>query len=396
MIDVDKLEFVNFLPNNMRGVDRWAEFVSVFQDVTKEFTEDNINILLDQFNKDLMDQDDFINLSINLGWDIIYGEGWTSNLEYFKRQCLTIVPRILNKTTRNSYAYNFWPFNLVGDVFPFYESDATGSFSLEPFWDFWDLNEDPDSILTLDSGLDNILFYSKESIESSSFQFDGDALNQQFPIYGTPRIDGFPLSFLDSNNPPTLDDTSRIRFITRNILVTYAFPLIENSNEFLSSETLRAFYGDTQRLKRVTETLYYEPVLDLQYNTDNTSVTTSYENFEQTETANQETILIGSVLDFENVTSILLGSGQVADINIGPYCVDGVVLEIGSGDIIYDEETLTVPFFRKRTRSEDIIPDFTEACFLNEASGVILYSKFPEIKYDSNMNCGIRFNLIEV
>jgi hypothetical protein len=395
MIDVNKLEFINFLPNNMKGVDRWREFVSVYQDVVGEFVTDNIDPMLDQFNKDLMTQQDFINLSINFGWNIIYGDGWTSNLEYFKRQCLTIVPRIVNKTTRNAYWYNFWPYNLIGDVIPFFASDEFLAVSLEPFWNFWELNEDPVAITYLDSGLDNILYYVNELIESETFLFDGESLNQSSPVYSSPQSDQFPLSYLDNDNPPNLDDVSRISTITRSILVTYQMPLIEDSTQFLSDTTLRAFYGDTQRLRRATERLYYEPVLDFQYSTSGV-ITTTFNNYEETETAEQKTILIGSVEDLENVSTIILGSGQVENIETGPYCVSGIVLTIPSGEIEYNDTDFSVPYIRKRTLGKDIIPNFTEACFLTADSGTILYSQFPAVNYYKDMYCGIRFNLTEV
>jgi hypothetical protein len=267
---------------------------------------------------------------------------------------------------------------------------------LEVFWTFWDLDEDPTAIETLDSGGDNILYYEFVKIQSETFQFDGNSLNQSFPVYDSPSSTGFSDSFLDSSNPLTLDDSSPVTFITRNILVTWEYPLVENATEFLSDETLRAFYLDTQRLKRATETLYYEPIVNVSYNTSGTVNTTTYNNFEETITAEQKTLLIGSETDLQNVTTIRLGSGSITSFPAPSYCVSGVVLEITSGDIIYDENTFTNPFLRKRTRGKDDIPNFTEACFMTADSGIVLYSTFPEVKYHADMYDGIRFNLVKV
>jgi hypothetical protein len=242
------IDYKKLLPSNLRET-RWGEFLEAIQAVMYTIKSEKIDIIEDQFNIDLMTDADIIKMRDYLGYTFLSftdSGGYTESTRYLKRQILTIVPRILNRNNLKAYKYNFYIYDLIGNVYPmYYDSDNE---ILIPKDDWESFDETAEEVIdTLDIEGDNILYYD-------------EALN---PVYDIPATTGFDAQYLDTDSFPTLDMQAIVDKWTRHILIPFKFRYVENNDEFLSQETLSAFYEDILYTKRITELAYFEPILEI-------------------------------------------------------------------------------------------------------------------------------------
>ena len=243
MIDLKRL-----LPASLRET-RWGEYMEALQSLMSEIKTNKIDIIENQFNINLMTDDDIIKMRNYLGYiflNFTEADNYTNTTRYLNRQILSVVPRILNRNLLKAYKYNFYIYDLIGTIYPMYYDDENEI--LIPKEDWLTYDEIEGSVIdTLDMGGDNILYYDDELQ----------------PVYDTPQETGFDDQYLDTASFPTLDMQSIPDKWTRHILIPYRFRYVENNNEFMSQETLSAFYEDILYTKKITELAYFEPILEI-------------------------------------------------------------------------------------------------------------------------------------
>lgn len=188
------IDFKKYLASALRTT-RWGELIEAYQSVLSELDEDLIEKMLNQYDLDNATITDYQNLLYRFGWNYSTYVGWTSQLEYFKRQALTCVDRIKYKNTRRAYLDELYVFNLTGDVYPLKEeTDET----LTPYLDWWtspEVREDLDQ--KLDPELPNILYIIPYGVDRG-FALDVGYTFDEVTIYYDDPIDmGGNRTYLD-------------------------------------------------------------------------------------------------------------------------------------------------------------------------------------------------------
>lgn len=389
------VDYKKLLLSNMRNT-RWGEWVEAYQDIIdNDLIPDKIDIILDQFNIDEMTSTDFQNIADKLGFPLFIAEGYTNTTKYFKRELLSIVPKIINKTAHNSYLYELHIFSLRGEVYPLLEEGGY----LIPKWDWWTSNENPAIINILDSGDDNLLYYLPTKLGKNITKLDeGYKLDTLIPTYDNPKSSGLVDSMLDEDDTnllQNLDQESFIINLTRSILLTYSFTEAETSTAFLDDNSLLAFYNDTILLKRKTERIYFEPKLKIYFKTDNSLVTTTYPLLDGTGSTNQYSMLISG--DISLTRTIKIGDSAHTTINGSITNVDNEILSLdryNDMEEFISEDSVNGLALRKNLQDFNKFIDFTEIALLDEGGNCLLYATFPEVKYNSKMYSNISFDFI--
>ena len=370
------IDFKRFLPSNMRE-ERWGEFMEAFQDLSGDLLDEKIKLLVTQYIDEEMTDDDYKNLINLFGWELSSYEGWADDSEYFRRQALTAVSRIIYKTTRKCYKDEFYIWNLWGDVYPLVKNiDNT----LEPFEYFWDSDENPNTVDILDPSADNALYFQNYTFDGL-FKFDeGQTFDQKYTVYFKPIASDLLEAWLDSPEiVRTLDEQSQIDYLSRQLLLQYRFKLAEDTTQFLSANSMRAFNNDVKQLKRKTERVYYEPILEINYNgTSGSTYTTEYETFDRTDTTEQQTFFRAS--NFSQLSSIHLGNSfhTIIDDSISGVASLSEVIPVSNLEI---EQESDIWYIRRILYDFQETYDFSEIALYDSISGCFLYSTFPYCRY---------------
>ena len=184
------IDFKKLLPSNLRDT-RWGEYLEALQAVMSEIKSSKIDIIENQFNIDIMTDDDIIKMRDYLGYVFLSfteTDNYTDTTRFLKRQIQTVVPRILNRNNLKAYQYNFYIYDLIANLYPMYYDDENEI--LIPKNDWLTFDEIPEGVIdTLDAGGDNILYYD-EDLQ---------------PVYDVPQETGFDDQYLDTDSFPTLD-----------------------------------------------------------------------------------------------------------------------------------------------------------------------------------------------
>jgi hypothetical protein len=388
------IDFTKYLPSPLRKYDIWVQFIQTVQKVYTDFFNAVINPIVDQYDIDLMTIEQHQNFLKFTGHPYSTYEGYTSTLPYFKKQSETIQERIQYKNFRYNYLSIYYVYNLIGDAFPMYFEDY-----LIPIYN-WNSNNEKDAIIdTLDSGDDNVAFFQSYFSDGMQIPTIDDSnfpnVDEKFAVYLDPKNDNVGDGFLDDDTGKStiLDPSTILDKLTRNILLNYTYKQVENENDFLREETVRAFYNDTRISKRRTERLYYEPSIDIFHNSTQYDVeTTEYENFVSGEVgAEQNTILLTSE-SFEPsaVVSIHFGNNKYSTLNSGIVDVQSLV-QVSSG-VLIQEDNYVRPFINPLQTQEN----FNEVAFYSQDSGILMYTTLPNVIYNDNMYGSFRFNFNEI
>jgi hypothetical protein len=368
------IDFKKLIPSNYR-IGRWGELMEVVQSVFEEIKADKIDIIKLQFDIEQMTDQQILDFGNSIGYQINYRDGYTSTTAYLKKEVLSIIPRILNRTTSVGYAFIFNNFNLTGNVYPcFLEIDL----SLDPFIN-WESSNELDTATTLDQEADNILFY-----------------NNGTPIYQIPISTGLPAAFLDPDpgvTPETLDENTILSTITRHILVSYVFNYVESATEFMGLNTVNSFYGDLWYNKRRTEVLHLEPKLEI--NTNSGTITNTVYSVYDMSTSG----IIQSKHQFGNLTS---GYIDTIEFGNGEYeTISGIVLtgvnNLVSTYLASDFQVLSQGASRYNARpiltKTGKFTTFTEFALISAVSGCVYYAHLPEITYDNKFYSSIQLDI---
>ena len=385
-----KVDFKKLLPASMKET-RWGEWVEAYQDLLSDFKQEKVDILIDRFNSDLMTSDQFKIIAAKFGWNLSSYDGWANELEYFKRQFLLIVDRILFKTTRRAYLDEFYIYNLYGDVYPLLQEDV----DLVPYELWHESGENNEVIDILDSGDDNILYYQPYTFDGL-FEFDGpNTFDTVYPIYGNPRESGLVDGFLDTPAiMRMLDEEEFLSYLIRQFIIQFKYNLVENSSEFLSTNTMLALYNDVQQIKRLTEKEYYEPRLNIRY-TDSGLTSTSYDDFDRNEDIAQMQTICDSGSLFNELFEVQFGDGAHSTFDL--LTISGVssyLSTVTSGNLI-TEQTDDTWYVRKKLYENDTFEDFTEIALLYSGQ-CFLYSTFPAVRYPTGARANISFDFVDI
>jgi hypothetical protein len=358
------IAYKSLLPKVMQS-NRWGQFIDAFQSIIDDVVTNLVQPIKTRFQYDLMTQDELLDMSARLGYNITYLDGYSSSESYFTKEILSIIPRVKTKTTRPGYQYLYKIFNLVGETFPIYYLYGSNHYTFQVQDNYWTTSIGRNSIFkTLD----------------------------QVP----PLVLDTELILLDST---TL--TSAIPL--RHFVLSYYNNFIENSTEFLSTNTLQAFYTDVKAMKRATEIPYFEPTIKFNLYSGQVSdvISTPLSDYNNTIVAQQQSILFKNNLS--GIAYIQLGNGTYSDI---AYATGGVysqqyIINNNSGELQYIEGYSEIKLHARKLITEKFkFQDsssgqmyFTEMAFLNSASGCVAYSTFPKIQWYPYMNQSIQFNI---
>lgn len=385
------IDYKKLLSNNLRST-RWGQYLEACQSVLTDIKTNKIDIIEAQYDIDRMTESDIIKLRNTLGYRFKYFDGtgeFTDTLEYLKRQITTVVPRILNRNNKPAYKYLFYIYDLNGNIYPLrYDSSINYLF---PVTDWWTHNEEEENVIDkLDIGSPYILFYD----DIGNSVLDPDA----------PEI-VFDDQTLDSDTFLTLDMEAVVNQLTRHIIIPYRYRNSESSTEFMTENTLAAFYEDVNINKRKTELAYFEPIMyisGIASTTDYTSgivsnnptFTNVYYNYDNTISGIVEGIYLATgaaAIGLSDVSGVAFGSGShsVIDDTITSVqtpltetsgLVDGIMW---TSDIDTINTSDTRFNARRKIRQKPKFKSFTEMALygtLNN-SGIVMYAKFPEIQY---------------
>jgi len=372
------IDYKKLLPASMRTT-RWGQFVEALQSVLTELKTDKIEIIENQWNIDEVTATQIKeNLRGTLGYEFLsYETGWSSNIEYLKRQILTVVERILHRTTKKAYDYNFYIYNLIGTLYPMYKGllDET---ILHPKTSWWTYDETVD-----------------------------DEVNDTLDLGCT----------LDTDVFPHLDMLSNIDRQTRHLLIPYSFRNVDTQSYFQTEETLSAFYEDILFTKKATEIPYFEPICKVNcsgipgvVSTSGSHITTKeyYFDYDRTTSGIVKSFYYGSskVNGLSGVVGVQFGTGAYSSLSgiithvqtLLSYSgiVSGI---IWSADLDIIEQNTTRFNARRNITQKCKFDNYTEVALLDRASGVVAYASFPQITYliDKKKFYGnpqIDFNLI--
>lgn len=391
--------FSEYLPSIMKYVQKWVDFASAYQDIFEQYTSGVVAPLNNQSDIDKMTIADCKNFGLYLGYTIPNYTGYTNTLNYFKRQILSLASRAQTKTTRHGYINDMCVYYYKGDVFPMYLSSASG---LIPFEDWWSKSEVTNVVITLDYDQPNTLYFDPYFSDTSNIQVDaGYTFDLYTPIISFINPTQFVNPTLDDTQVLTLDEINQINSLTRNMLIQFRPLLCEASGILTTADTMRAFYNDTQTLRRPTETLYYEPVIDLHYS-GQILTTTSYKDIADRHTyaGSQYTISIQSgTIAVTDITSIQLGNGGYTNPTLATTGVQSLVSSFSASDIqvtsgAYSGGISYIQVRRALQTGQFKIAPYSEVAMFNAASGCIFYSYFPTVNFYSEMNNSFNFRLI--
>jgi len=378
------VSYKKLLPKVMQTT-RWGDLIDVVQSIWVDIKTEKIDKIIDQYDFNKMDETDVINLCQELGYPIKYFTGYTSELYYFKRQAETISLRIKSRNSRSSYWYTNYVYNLYGDVFPLISDSA---FKMLPILDWWTLTSEAIiNIDTLDPESPNILYYLATLSDNNSLADFGTFADTYIEISANPRNTGIVAQYLDDSLLPNLDGTTSS---TRHLLLSYSFLTIENTSEFLSLETLQALYNDNRINKKQVEILYYEPKLKINIKMDQSVVTDTFKNYNETLTATQKNIYITGT----RYTAYRVRFGNSAHSVIDTSITDVASYIAGSELLITIDCSMAVDTtlqfeFRRIITEKCKLWNFSELSVINNTGDCMLYSCFPMINFYKEMNANI-------
>jgi len=337
-----KVSLKKLLPTMMRTT-RWGELIEVVQDILlNDLKPDKIDIVKTQFQIESMTNDDISYLMQMFGRIIPNYSGYTDTPFYFKRQALSLIPRYLYRNTKKSYVHTSFIYCLDGSITPIYNDGP-----LLYADDSWETNDEELAVLYyFDTGL----------------YFDDPA----FPFF---------------------DVYTSASTYTRFLLYTYKFKYVESvADGFLSTDTCRALYKDIEQQKRKTEIIFYEPHIEVDFQTSGTINTTTWNTYPEMTSGNLYTVSQLSSGSLYNVKFINIQNTDTAE---------SVSFSTTSGTLI-ETQTSGALYIRKQPTQKYKMIDFNKVVLKDVSSGTIATVTLPMVNYDSNMygNWKFTFNLV--
>ena len=363
--------YKKLLPASLR-TGLWGDFIDALKSMSDDFKEQNIKILLNQFDLDKTTNEQLENIIEKLGWELSVYDGWCSTFEYIKRQILSITTRILYKTTPRAYKDENYIFNIYGTVYPMVRLFEDNS--LTPFVEFETSDEQSIALNILDSDGDNLLYYASPPSGS--------------PIYGVPSGSTLLAGYLDTPSVlATLDQFSFTDSVTRGVLFSYEFNVIEDSIYFMHPNSLLALRNDTNQIKKINEKIYFEPTIVIPIGNSGDLKYTIFNSYNGIYSKTQETITQKDKENFSSIQRIELGSGSLTLYSGLPQItsVQCPIYTISSFDTLNYAHTLNPEtwIWRKKIFDNQGLPDFTEMAAFDYSGSCLVYSYFPKVALNS-------------
>ena len=266
------LDLKKLLPSNMRN-NRWGEFIEVLQNILIDDVKVNkVDIIKTQYQIEQATTAELKRLASMFGNNVQTLTGYTLSDRYIQRSLLTLIPRILYKNTRRGYKNIHYIYNLIGDIFPLYEDNDSGSLKVLENW--WTSSEYEEIINILDSGDDNLLYKLPIKLDTGLTTLDqGDELDTYYNVYSSSVSSNLPDGYLDSGDITTLDEVAVLDNLTRHLIFTYKHIFVEDSSDFLSFNTHLTLRDNLKNMKKATEIIYIEPKLEINTNSNGTATT---------------------------------------------------------------------------------------------------------------------------
>lgn len=359
------VNYKKFLPSNIRNT-RWGDIALALQDLLlNQFKPQKVDVLRNRFILELATQDELKELIYTFGYHLSQGNGYTATIDYIKKQAKTLAQRVKTKSTVLGYPYLFYIFNLVGDVYPLLQGELG---YLTPWLDWLTVPETGESAfildndLHLDQGMDSILYYAGPGLTN--------------PVYDVPLNDG--------TLPWTLDNLDIVDIITRHFLISYYYRFAENSSEFMSADTARAFFNDVIQMKRAVEVPHFEQRLRLYASSLNTPTITPYYDESGANIANQESILISSLA--VPIVTIQFGrGGYTSPLSTTIPGVQDLIASYPLTDFQIKLQDSTHLYFKNKIQINTKWFDYSELALIDNSGNCLYYSKFPTVRFHPQM-----------
>lgn len=397
---MSNVDYKRLLPKKMRDT-RWGEFIEVFQEEIEQINSEKIRPIFDQFDLEKATKQELIDYCNYYGYDVLNLEGLTSTREYLKKQVLSVIPKIIYKTTYKVFPYVGLPYGLTTTGHnTIYNFGNNTIITLESIEEAQDYISDP--VTTLDWGSPNIVYYldlyTLDYIDpltgETDFTLDDfpiSTLNEQNPVYIDPNPNPNMDTTLDDPLIPILDMELALSMISRIFVISYKPNFVENSFEFLSEDSMKSLASDTEKIKRATDFVYYESHVPIRLNSDKSVTTKTWKNFEGVETANQESILISN--DLSQLGSIRLGNSSHNVLHSGITDVKSFTQEFQYSGCVWHNQTESYLYGRPLIKENQHFDPITEIALMDVNSGCMAYSKFPKISWREDLNANIKFDI---
>ena len=418
------VQFKNLLPSKMRST-MWGDLLTAYQKVDDQVRSGIINPIFNQYTTSATTAE-LIKLGSFLGIKILSLDKYTLSKEYLIRQIQTAVLRIKSKTSRKSYNYIGYIYNLDNIVYPMMtSSEGTLTSKLSTVYD--PDSQLADQVIITDQEGDN-LYYTKdvenwETDQSDTFITDMNvATDYTADVYGDPQTTGSVEAFTDTDVAVSTDGViidnkgTTITQVTRNLTFSYYHKFLDSETEWYSKYNYLCLKNDIDQIHKATEVVYYEPWLKLYAtNTSGEVVNKTYYNYDFTISGqihsvfqddyilNSSWIEFGTGSHWNDISGLPNNISGVQNFSYHiPYSVSGQIIPdsyIPSGVAgwnYFADPTATslsidfiIPEFNQFT-------EFTELAIKNATSGCIFYSTFPKVQWHQSMynNIRVEINLV--
>jgi hypothetical protein len=404
------IDFRKLLPSNQKGKPS-EDIVRGVQGVLQDLVDERASLLKNSIRLPGMVVENAVNYAERMGYNFNTGDGYTSELSYFRKEVGTLVNRLQAKCADIAYEKIIYTYKLEGNVYPLLIYDAINTtIFMEPWIDWLNftgvVNEDAELI---DRG------YNDDG-SNPSFPIDpADILDRDQDDFGNLLI-GTSVDYLDTPFP-------YYGISTRHLLVSYE-PLMRKSdgkrvaegyNYVMSNDTAKSFYSNVGQFKRLIEIAHFEFRLKMTVTTAGSNYVIDYidESGNAHSPAVQMTSRLFTGRDMATIEKIQFGSGRHTDADITAETITGcqTPIDTTSTGVVNDGSPnfrTTLLDYNLSTLSTDLVQlrnyitvamkwfNFTEICFLDSSNNVVVYSKFPEIKFYPEMYSSVYLEVVKV
>lgn len=379
--------FKKFIPKVMQET-KWGSLTEVWQSIYVDIKNDKIKAIFNQYDFDNITEQELRDLAVMLGFNLKTLNGYTSTLNFIKKEMLFLIPRLKTKTTPTCYQLQGIPFNIIANGYSIiYDNNLDKYIGDETL-----IGSDVQGTVTLDREDKNYTYMGSLINLDNYINLDNSPFYYMDTLYrisiGT--YTELAESYLDFYEFPTLDGSSTLYSLTRNILFNYTHKFVESATEFISLNTLKVLKSDIDQFKRMTDRCYYEPYLHFDLNSDHSITNKTWTDYLGVATATQKNILIEN--SFTDWSGIRFGTSahsvittSITDVNNYSFSWD---YRSGTNKIIETDINYT---FRLLITEMQKITEFTELAVINMSGTCVLYSTFPKVQWDEGMYNNLKF-----
>ena len=380
--------FKKFIPKVMQTT-KWGSLTEVWQSIYEDIREDEVRKIFSQYDFDTISTDDLYELAAMFGFNFKTLDGYTATLDFMKKEVLYIIPRLSVKTTQTCYQLQGVPFNLISTGYSVIFDSSVNKYNADETL----LGTKTPGTPTLDREDRGYVFYRSLVNMDSNLSLDSS------PVYHMDTREKVSAgsfltldeSFIDFSEFPSLDGLPYLYSLTRNMVFNYIYKFAENSDEFLSLNTLKVLKSDIDQFKRVTDRCYFEPYLFFRFNPSTDVRNKIWTDYQGNAMFTQKSIFIGTF--FENWHKIRFGIGAHTTIDTSITDVETFSFEY---DYIDDTNKLIEELdhynFRLLITEMQKISYFTEIAIIDISGNCVAYSTFPKVQWDPNMYTNIKFD----